>query len=424
MAPLKVSDQVKARVGEGPTDTLLPKASKTFGIVVLVLQLVLLVAFALLAAAPVAADSNAPAPASPQLYNYYIGVTLMMFVGFGYLMTFLRWYGLGAVGLTMFVTTLGVEVSLLVEPLLGGTDVTIGILALLRANFAVAAFLISFGGLIGKVNPTQLVVLVVLESVFYCFNKQILMTAWLGIADVGGTIVIHMFGAYFGLAIALVLGAPKSTPLEKSSVTSDIFSLIGTTFLWLYWPSFVAGEVAPGSAEAELALTQTVLSLCASTVVTFGLSPLLSGGKIRPVDVQNATLAGGVAIGAVANLPLGPAGALTIGAVAGAVSTVGFCRIQEFLAAKVGLHDTCGIHNLHGMPSLVGGLASVVCGLVITSPAVGSPLNQLAGIVVTLMAAVLSGGLTGVAMKALADAAEMADDSAYWDVADDFTKDV
>ena len=70
------------------------------------------------------------------------------------------------------------------------------------------------------------------------------------------------------------------------------------------------------------------------------------------------------------------------------------------------------------------GLASVVCGLVITSPAVGSPLNQLAGIVVTLLAAVLSGGLTGVAMKALADGAEMADDSAYWEVADDFTKDV
>ena len=58
-----------------------------------------------------------PKPFSPQLYNYYIGVSLMMFVGFGYLMTFLRWYGLGAVGLTMLITALGVEVSLLIEPL-------------------------------------------------------------------------------------------------------------------------------------------------------------------------------------------------------------------------------------------------------------------------------------------------------------------
>ena len=94
----------------------------------------------------------------------------------------------------------------------------IGLLALLRANFAVAAFLISFGGLIGKTSPLQLVVLVVLETVFYCANKRMMSGPRLGIADVGGTIVIHMFGAYFGLTIALVLGAPASAKFEKSSI--------------------------------------------------------------------------------------------------------------------------------------------------------------------------------------------------------------
>ena len=84
-------------------------------------------------------------PAPAQLYNFYIGVSLMMFVGFGYLMTFLRWYGLGAVGLTMLVTALGVEVSLLTEPLFSGLGVVFDLMALLNANFAVAAFLISFG---------------------------------------------------------------------------------------------------------------------------------------------------------------------------------------------------------------------------------------------------------------------------------------
>jgi ammonium transporter Rh len=66
----------------------------------------------------------------------------MMFIGFGYLMTFLRWYGLGAIGLTMLVTAVGVQVSLLVEPILEGSAVSVGIYALLRANFAVAAFLV------------------------------------------------------------------------------------------------------------------------------------------------------------------------------------------------------------------------------------------------------------------------------------------
>ena len=128
-------------------------------------------------------------------------------------MTFLRWYGLGAVGLTMLVTCLGVEVALVIRAtimvLTGAADaLVIGLPALLQANFCVAAVLISFGGLIGKINPAQLVVLVVLECLFYGSNKFVLEEL-VGINDVGGTVVIHMFGAYYGLAVAWLLGMPE-----------------------------------------------------------------------------------------------------------------------------------------------------------------------------------------------------------------------
>jgi len=398
-------------------------STHSFSVVLGVLQVVLLVGYGVFAES---SFSDEDAAEHVQLYNYLVGVTLMMLVGFGYLMTFLRWYGLGAVGLTMLVTCIGIEVSMLVEPLFaaGGLSakVNVGLEALLNADFAVAAFLISFGGLIGKVSPTQLVVLVVFEAVCYCANKQLILTRWLNIADCGGTIVIHMFGAYFGLAASFVLGRPTCMAKEAASAASDVSALIGTAFLWLYWPSFVAGTLPAGTSQAELALTNTVLALLGSTVCTFVLSPLLSSSKIRPVDIQNATLAGGVSIGAVANLVISPAGALAIGSLAGIVSTLGYCWLQPALDKRVGLHDTCGIHNLHGMPSLLGGVASAIVPLAISDANAGVPGDQLAGVALTLLVAICSGSLTGGAMRLLKDpSVEMADDAAHWEVAEEPT---
>jgi ammonium transporter Rh len=46
------------------------------------------------------------------------------------------------------------------------------------------------------------------------------------------------------------------------------------------------------------------------------------------VDIANATLSGGVAVGAVADLMLQPYGALIAGTLTGAASTLGFRKLQ------------------------------------------------------------------------------------------------
>lgn len=83
-------------------------------------------------------------------------------------------------------------------------------------------------------------------------------------------------------------------------------------------------------------------------------------GRFEIVDIQNATLAGGVAVGAVAAMRVSLWGSMLLGLVAGLLSTGGFALLQPQLAKRVALYDTCGIHNLHGMPGLLGGFASVL----------------------------------------------------------------
>lgn len=71
-------------------------------------------------------------------------------------------------------------------------------------------------------------------------------------------------------------------------------------------------------------MVNTFCALLGSTILTFIVSSLVEKGKINMVHIANATLSGGVAIGAAADLMLKPWGACLVGMIAGTVSTLGY----------------------------------------------------------------------------------------------------
>jgi len=79
--------------------------------------------------------------------------------------------------------------------------INLNMVTLINADFCAAAVLISMGAVLGKTTFSQLFLLATFETIFYCLNAVILLQK-LHIVDVGGSITIHMFGAYFGLASA------------------------------------------------------------------------------------------------------------------------------------------------------------------------------------------------------------------------------
>ena len=69
--------------------------------------------------------------------------------------------------------------------------------------------------------------------------------------------------------------------------------------------------------------------MTASTVMSLVTAALYGdNGKLDPVDLQNASLSGGVVVGAVANLMIQPYGAIICGTVIGVISTLGFEVVQ------------------------------------------------------------------------------------------------
>ncbi|KAG1715062.1 Ammonium transporter Rh type B [Nymphon striatum] len=385
-------------------------------------------------------------------------VHVMMFIGFGFLMTFLKKYGQSAVGLNFLLTAVVLQWATIMQGIHANhyhTPIEINIVSLLGADFAAAAVLISFGAVLGKTSPLQLVVMAVIEIAIFAANehlglgifkvgllnetirercrgakkppvgyqvndgtnikewKRFLRStttedsvtlylaqkiihnqmlpvpptsgAWIQhirrahcqsviweleliphpivldplkldcilednrlvpklsdidpapttvVSDVGGSMFVHVFGAYFGIGVSVMLFKRPQRGHEKNGANynSDIFAMIGTLFLWMFWPSFNSA-LAVGDARHR-AIINTYYSLSACVLSTFAFSSLVSKEKFDMVHIQNATLAGGVAVGTAANMMIEPYGAMLIGVFSGLLSVIGYRYIQNVIVTK------------------------------------------------------------------------------------------
>ena len=348
-----------------------------------------------------------------QKYVRAIHIMAMLLVGFGFLMVFVKRYGRSAITATYLLVSVAIPLYFLKDSLgiLGGADSDID--RLILAEFGAASLLICAGAVLGRLKMAQYMLLGLLFVPCYALNEWIVLSGGMGLlaegrfVDTGGSIVIHAFGALFGLGVAfsMTTGKEFEAPVE-SDATSDRFSLLGSMVLWVFWPSFCAALVAP--ADIPMTAVNVILALCGSTLATYGASLKLRG-KVSIADIANAALAGGVAIGSTCD-KVPPAYAFAIGLLAGAISTFGFAVIQGRFQEAVKKVDTCGVLHLHGLPGLFGGLAAM---LAVDGISRG---DQIKGVLVTVALAVLSGLVVGKAISLTGRRAEPYLDSEEFDV--------
>ena len=327
-----------------------------------------------------------------QHYNRAINIMAMLLIGFGFLMVFVRKYGRSALTATFLLTSISLPLYFLIKSTGIVGKESEEITKMILAEFGAASLLIAAGAVLGRLKMPQYLLLGLLFIPFYMLNEWIVLDNGFGVIpkggvlDTGGSIVIHAFGAIFGLGVALTMTTKQE--FEKTieaDATSDRYSMLGSMMLWIFWPSFCAALVTPE--EMPHTVVNVILALCGSTLATYLFSVALRK-KISIADIANAALAGGVAIGSTCVIATHTM-AVIIGLLAGGLSTFGFAIIQSKQQKWMKLIDTCGVTNLHGLPGLFGGLAALplIQGLNIK--------NQLIGIVITIVVAFLAGIITG-----------------------------
>lgn len=338
------------------------------------------------------------------LFQFHRGQdVLLMLMLVAFLMLFIRRYEWGVCLATLLVLSVSWPLYLIGYTQVLGNPLDIE--AVILGAFASITLVLAIGVFLGHISTIHFLLAGVLFVPAYMVNEWFIFEYLDGVLDSGGSILVHMFAAYWGWGVILGLRnkAVVAEPMHTST-HSVSFVWLASMLLFVLWPSFVTALLPPD--QVISGMINTYLALMASTLSAYILMYVLRR-KIDPLAYTYAILAGGVAIGATVDLA-SPWQAWVIGAIGGVVSTLSFLYLNDWLVRKTGVLDTMGVHNLHGTPGVFGALAAIVVA--------GAPPAQWAAIAGTFVIAMVTGVITGLVLRLFPRPAEMLDDAEALDI--------
>ena len=266
-------------------------------------------------------------------------------------------------------------------------------------TFAAAIPAIISGGIAerARFNP-QLLATFVLVAALYPFFEGITWNGNYGVQDwiaanfgaqfhdFAGSVVVHAMGGWVALAAVLLLGHrhgryDKEGRVNAHPPSSIPFLALGAWILSVGWFGFNVMSAQTIDAVSGLVAGNSLMAMVG------GILAALFVGKNDPGFVHNGPLAGLVAVCAGSDV-MHPLGALTTGAVAGAMFVWLFTMTQN----RWKIDDVLGVWPLHGLCGAWGGIACGIFG----STALGglggvSFMSQLVGTALGIAIALLGG---------------------------------
>jgi len=388
-------------------------------------------------------------------YSYLVHISLLTFFGFGGLLLFLRRGAFTGIGLNFFLCAVVAQFALLTNLLFyniyqnrlsGWQSLEIDIKDVILAVYAAATVSISFGVICGKVFFVELFLIALIETFFFSLNYYVNVLV-LKTVDPGGAMTIHLFGAYFGLAMSYWLSKPflkdelRVLSLENyTSYPLSFMTFISSAFVFVLQPSFNAA-LAPDGTQYRVTVN-TFVAQVGGAFFAFFISRQLRRKHFHITDVQFSILAAGVAMASAHSTYIAPGGALLVGCSVGFACVIFFNFLQPWIEKHFPLrvYDTRGVHNVHGLPGIIGGFASAIA-LAQGGGAYGQPVNsvyprglpnqggiQAACIFISLGISLVAGFFTGFLIWSLRKVTQAKRKTAYqdaheWNVSHDYPND-
>lgn len=177
-----------------------------------------------------------------------------------------------------------------------------------------------------------------------------------GVLDLAGGIVVHATAGVSALVLARMLGKRPGFPRSVQPPHRPGMVMIGASMLWVGWFGFNAGSQGGASAAAGMTMLVTHISAAVASL-TWMFIEWKKAGKPGLVGIVTGMVAGLATI-TPASGNVGPAGAICIGFLAGAVCYFACGIIKN----KLGIDDALDVFAVHGVGGIMGTILLAVFG--------------------------------------------------------------
>ena len=303
-------------------------------------------------------------------YKIFQEINIIIFLGFGFLRTFLKHHSWTSISITLMSGVIAFEVglfTLICWAAIFTRNWNNGILNFqhfLDASYCSATIVISLGAVLGKLSIAQYLVMIFIETIFSTLN-YVLLRQKLKIIDVGGALTVHLFGSIFGGMFSLVSFIVKNereriakSPHLGSNYNSNIFALFGTLILIAYWPSFNISLIRNNEDKCR-GVINTYLALLGSISGTFCFSALTNFGKLKISNLLNSCFCGGIIVAGCCHIIDRFWVSIVLGFICGELTTF-VCNSISDILKSIGYHDTSDIIYYHGIPGFLGGIITSI----------------------------------------------------------------